>query len=109
MLRLPRANGFRRNPSFPGSYSGEEAVRVVEQLAQLPDDALREVGGDLDLEGTNITSLPSNLTVQGNLYLSRTKIKSLPSGLDVDGSLYLSGTKITSLPPDLDVGGEIIR
>ena len=49
MLRLPRANGFRRNPAFPGSYTGKEALRVVEQLTQLPDTVLREVGGQIIL------------------------------------------------------------
>ena len=35
-------------------------------------------GGNLDLCGTQITSLPDNLTVGGGLYLCDTPITSLP-------------------------------
>ena len=52
-------------------------------------------GGYLDLEGTQIQSLPDNLTVGGNLYLGGTQIQSLPDNLTVGGDLYLEGTQIT--------------
>ena len=61
--------------------------------------------GDLDLQGTQITELPADLTVNGNLYLQGTPITSLPAGLTVNGNLYLEGTPIQSLPSDLKVGG----
>jgi hypothetical protein len=63
------------------------------------------VGGSLDLSGTNISSLPDDLTVGGSLYLSGTNISSLPADLTVGGYLDLSGTNISSLPDDLTVGG----
>ena len=44
-------------------------------------------GGDLDLRGTAITSLPDNLTVGGGLYLQGTAITSLPDNLTVGGGL----------------------
>ena len=69
-------------------------------------DNLR-VGGWLDLNGTNITSLPDNLSVGGSLFLSGTKITSLPNDLSVGGSLFLRGTNLTSLPNDLSVGRDI--
>ena len=65
------------------------------------------VGGYLDLNNTPITSLPSNLTVGGYLYLYNSKITSLPSDLKVGGDLYLGNSKITSLPSDLTVGGNL--
>jgi hypothetical protein len=52
------------------------------------------VGGDLDLSGTQIQSLPEGLTVGGDLDLSGTQIQSLPEGLTVGGWLDLSGTQI---------------
>ena len=64
-------------------------------------------GGYLDLSGTQITSLPDNLTVGGYLYLSGTQITSLPDNLTVGGGLYLSGTQITSLPDNLTIGGHL--
>jgi len=63
--------------------------------------------GDLDLNSTPITSLPSGLSVGGDLDLNSTPITSLPSGLSVGGSLYLYGTPIASLPSGLSVGGNL--
>jgi hypothetical protein len=71
-------------------------------------DGLFYHGGYLDLEGTQITSLPDNLSVGGSLDLRGTQITSLPDNLSVGGSLYLRGTQITSLPDNLSVGGYLI-
>jgi len=68
---------------------------------------MEKTGGWLDLSGTQITSLPDNLTVGGSLYLSGTQITSLPDNLTVGGSLDLRGTQITSLPDNLTVGGSL--
>ena len=65
------------------------------------------VEGSLDLEGTDITSLPNDLSVGGSLDLWKTKITSLPNNLSIGGSLNLSRTKITSLPDNLSVGRNI--
>jgi hypothetical protein len=47
------------------------------------------------------------LQVGKNLSVSNTKITSLPQGLQVGEMLYLRSTSITSLPPDLKVGRHI--
>ena len=72
-------------------------------ITSLPDNL--SVGGDLDLTGTNITSLPDNLSVGRSLYLYDTKITQLPDNLSVGGDLDLRHTPITSLPENLRVGG----
>ena len=64
-----------------------------------------EVGGDLDLRDSKITSLPEGLKVGGDLDLTYTNIKSLPKGLKVGGDLYLMFSTISSLPKGLEVGG----
>lgn len=64
-------------------------------------------GGNLDLRGTAITSLPNNLVVGGSLNLYNTAITSLPDNLVVSGNLDLRGTAITSLPDNLVVGGSL--
>ena len=51
--------------------------------------------GNLDLRGTQITTLPENLTVGGGLDLSGTQITTLPESLTVGGWINLSGTQIT--------------
>ena len=66
---------------------------------------MKQNGGSLNLRGTDITSLPDNLTVGGYLDLERTNITNLPDDLTVGGGLDLEGTNITSLPNDLTVGG----
>jgi hypothetical protein len=81
-------------------YSG---LRVLQKLEKLPLDQ-RVVKGDLDLQGTSITSLPQGLKVNGSLYLQKTPITSLPQGLEVGGGLILHNTPITSLPQGLKVG-----
>jgi hypothetical protein len=84
-------------------YSG---LRVLQKLEKLPLDQ-RIVKGDLDLQGTSITSLPQGLKVNGSLYLQKTPITSLPQGLEVGGGLILHNTPITSLPQGLKVGGDL--
>ena len=73
------------------------------QITSLPDNLT--VGGSLLLSGTKITSLPENMTVGGRLDLRGTQITYLPENLTVGGTLDISGTQITSLPENLKVGG----
>jgi len=47
-----------------------------------------EVEGSLDFEGTQITSLPDNLSVGRGLWLKGTQITSLPDNLSVRGMIY---------------------
>ena len=75
-------------------------------ITSLPSN-LTKVGGDLRLSYTKITSLLDNLTVGGNLNLSDTNITSLPYNLTVGGNLNLFNTQITSLPSNLTVGGDL--
>jgi len=76
-------------------------------ITSLPSN-LTKVGGELYLFNTPITSLPSNLTkVEGDLNLKRSNITSLPGNLTVGGDLNLSDTNITSLPDDLRVEGNL--
>ena len=67
------------------------------------------VDGDLDLSGTNITTLPKTLQVDGDLYLnSCTSLKALPNGLRVGWNLDLNGcTSLKMLPDGLEVDGDL--
>jgi hypothetical protein len=79
----------------------------IDQSRYTIDDNLNiEVKGNLDLQETNVTKLPDNLSVGGFLDLSGTRIKELPDNLSVGGWLYL-GNKITELPDNLRVGGNL--
>ena len=75
-------------------------------ITKLPSN-LTKVGGFLNLRDTPITSLPPNLQVGGWLDLYNTPITSLPPNLKVRGYLDLEDTQITSLPPDLKIGDNL--
>jgi len=68
-------------------------------ITSLPDNLT--INGDLNLYGTNISELPNNLTVNGWLYLTHTKITSLPNNLTINGWLYLTHTNISELPDEV--------
>ena len=59
-------------------YFGDEAKELI-----LQGKEVTKVIGTLYLDGTAITALPDNLTVQGALYLRRTQITALPDNLTV--------------------------
>ena len=82
-----------------------DAAGISAKDYTINDDLTIDVIGGLDLRGTQITSLPNNLSVEGSLWLRGTPITSLPDNLSVRGSLDLKGTPITSLPDNLSVGG----
>jgi len=78
------------------------------KLIYTPDTLTSEdlkIKGSLNLNDTEITSLPDDLKVGGSLYLQNTPITSLPSDLKVGGNLNLGNVEITSLPDGLKVGG----
>ena len=103
---MKEAMGLIKAGRYSGHWGGDLYLRGT-NITSLPDNL--SVGGSLDLEGTNITSLPENLSVGGYLDLRETNITSLPENLSVGGELDLEGTNITSLPENLEVGGEIYR
>ena len=86
-----------RNPPF--LWKWKNGIPLIEEDL--------EVGGDLDLRDSKITSLPEGLKVGDNLYLQRSKITSLPKGLKVGGNLILINTLMTSLPKGLEVGDNL--
>jgi len=63
------------------------------------------IKGNLDLDDSEIKTLPEDLQVNGFLSLAESDIESLPEGLSIGRSLNLSYCKeITSLPKGLEVG-----
>jgi len=70
----------------------------------LTEDELT-IKGNLDLDDSEIKTLPEDLQVNGFLSLAESDIESLPEGLSIGRSLNLSYCKeITSLPKGLEVG-----
>jgi hypothetical protein len=66
-----------------------------------------DIRGDLDLDGSEIRTLPEGLKVGGFLSLAGTKITSLPKDLQVNGFLSLAHSDIESLPEGLSIGGSL--
>ena len=70
----------------------------------LTEDELT-IKGNLDLDDSEIKTLPEDLQVNGFLSLAESDIESLPEGLSIGRSLNLSYCKeITLLPKGLEVG-----
>ena len=76
---------------------------------------IRSTGGhllvecDVDLSGSDIATLPDNLTIVGSLIARDcARLSALPAGLDIMDSLDLRNTPITSLPADIGVGLDIM-
>lgn len=119
MLRLPRANGFRRNPH----YRGEEALSVVKKLAKMPEED-RLIEGYLDLRGSGVKFLPAGIKVRGTVNFSGGKNLTFPSieadsidfsyasGISIGQvrtthDFSLRGTNTKRLPSGLHVGGRL--
>jgi hypothetical protein len=98
---------FEENITYiPEGLKVEDNLNLesCKRLKSLPDNLY--VGGELNLEGTNIKQIPKGLYVGGDFRLVALKIKSLPKDLKVDGGLDLGYcTDLTSLPNNLKVGG----
>jgi len=75
------------------------------EIRTLPEGL--KVGGSLTLSFSKITSLPEGLEVGGDLFLLYSNIESLAEGLKVGGNLELSFSKMTSLPKGLKVYGDL--
>ena len=72
-------------------------------ITKLPDN-ITTINGDLILRNSSITSLPDNLTVNGYVDLSSTPITKLPNNLTVKDDLIIQDTKIEELPSNLTIG-----
>ena len=114
MLRIPRANAFRRNPL---TVSGKEAKELLlSRGGDDPEFVGLVVRGDLNLScvpygdrrTSQINSLPSGLLVAGDLHLMYSNLRALPEGLYVCGNLSLTGSAIQSLPANLTVGKTLV-
>jgi hypothetical protein len=98
---------FEENITYiPEGLKVEDNLNLssCKHLKSLPDNL--HVGGELNLEDTNIKQLPKGLYVGGDFRLVGLEIKSLPKDLNVNGGLDLGYcTDLTSLPKNLKVGG----
>jgi hypothetical protein len=73
------------------AYQDWMGIRIFGNI-DIPPTAKPTVNGNVNLSGTNITSLPNNLTIGGDFDLSKTKLNELPDNLTVKGVLNLKGT-----------------
>jgi len=80
-------------------------IRILGNI-NIPDTAKPVVNGSANISGTNVISLPANLTIMGDFNISNTPLKSLPPGLKVGGVLDVRGTGI-KVPSG--VAGKVIQ
>ena len=67
-----------------------------------------QVGGSLDLEGTQITALPSGLVVKDDLYIRDTKITALPDDLTIGGEIHTDDHALAT-PPHVLRDGDYVE
>lgn len=96
---------IKKNEGIAPKYYGSLEWKILFNEPFTKEDL--NVKGDLDLNGSNILSLPDGLKVNGYLDLSNTWINSLPKGLEVASDLNLDYTMIDVLPKGLKVYGDL--
>jgi len=74
-------------------------------VVNLPD-GLR-IGGDLDLNTTNIKKLPNNLYVRFNLWIEDSNIEYLPESLNVGGNIYAANSNLKKISKKLRLGNSL--
>jgi|GEM_PF-6714418 len=87
-------------------YTNEEFSYLLQKNQPFSGNFV--VQGSLELERSNLKSLPENLLVDGSLSLRNcTHIAELPKGLRVMGTLDATRSSLTTLPEGLYVGGDL--
>lgn len=82
---------MKDNPAdFMSEYFNKWTWNKVNKMIFTKEDLKKYTNefGDLNLEGTNITRLPDNLSVGGYLDIEGTNIMRLPENLNVGGGVY---------------------
>ncbi len=83
----------------------------IKTLPEIFTTSLRGIGGNLKLNNTPIEKLPEDLFVKGDLSIRSTKIIQIPKGLHVCGNLDISNTPILQQVPshknNIQVSGEV--
>jgi hypothetical protein len=74
---------------------------------EIKDDLSVYIKGHLDLENSQVTQLPKDLSVGGDLDLINSQVTQLPENLSVEGHLDLEDSQVTHLPKNLSIGGDI--
>ena len=78
---LATGNWILRRSHAGLSYDGFKWSPIGEWRNELPEGL--QVGGSLDLRGTQITALPEGLQVGGSLDLGGMQITALPEGFEI--------------------------
>jgi hypothetical protein len=89
-----------------GLYVGGSINVSHTHVRSIPDD-IKHIHGDLDIENTPITELPSRLIVDGSLYIERSAVTQLPDDIIVGGTIMMLDTNICTLPDNLIVCGSL--
>lgn len=72
-------------------------------ISTIPSDLKIE---HLDIESSNVESLPYNFNIPGYFNVRFCKLKYLPDNLKIGDDFYLSHNKITEIPNGLSIGGD---
>lgn len=104
--RILDLNGLRKITSLPDDLEAGHINLIGTRVTTIPSNI--KIRDGLNLSDLKLESLPDNLKVSDDINLFNSTISKLPKGLNVGGDLFLSNTNITSLPDDLKVGKTIV-
>lgn len=105
LVRYLYENGLFTPEKGTPAYANWMMTRVFSNL-DIPPTAAPKIKNSVNLSGTNIKTLPANLTIDGDLDLSNSTLQKLPENLKVTGTLNIKGTGLKA--PE-GIAGKIIQ
>jgi hypothetical protein len=105
LVRYLYENGLFTPEKGTPAYANWMMTRVFSNL-DIPPTASPKIKNSVNLSGTNIKTLPANLTIDGDLDLSNSTLQKLPENLKVTGTLNIKGTGLKA--PE-GIAGKIIQ
>ena len=105
LVRYLYENGLFTPEKGTPAYANWMMTRVFSNL-DIPPTAAPKIKNSINLSGTNIKTLPANLTIDGDLDLSNSTLQKLPENLKVTGTLNIKGTGLKA--PE-GIAGKIIQ
>lgn len=82
------------DPSIFSVISKEPSSKKRMPISLWNDNEIIE---NLNIEESNISILPKNLTIKGDLYMSRSKLPILCEGLTVNGNIYAQNSQLVAI------------
>lgn len=92
--KLSNIEYFGKNTIVNSLYASKSNLKSIKNI---------KVKFNIDISGTNVTTLPNYLYLEGGLDISYTKIKKLGKHTHIQGNFLAYGSELTCFPEDLEL------